>query len=111
MSRGIMKAVEELFQEACDLPPEQRQAYCKTAYAQIQTELPSLLAAHALDAPLIDRPLNGFPAGVDLKDLSFAEEVLPGTQIGTYRIERIVAEGGMGRVYEASRADGQYRHR
>lgn len=109
MSRGVMRAVEELFQEACDLPPEQRQAYCDTACEQIRAELPSLLAAHVVDGSLIDRPPDGLFAGLDLKNISLAEDFRPGAQIGVYRIERMLAEGGMGRVYKASRADGQYR--
>src|SRR5690349_579140 len=77
VSRGIMRAVEELFQEACDLPPEQRQAYCDTAYEQIRAELPSLLAAHVVDASLIDRPPDGLLAGVDLENVSLTEDVRP----------------------------------
>lgn len=34
-----------------------------------------------------------------------------GTRVGPWRIERVIARGGMGTVYEAQRDDGQYRQR
>ncbi|KAA9134079.1 protein kinase [Marinihelvus fidelis] len=47
--------------------------------------------------------------GVSEKEASLALQ--PGTQLGAYRITALIDSGGMGSVYEAERADGQYQQR
>ncbi|MGZ8843505.1 MAG: serine/threonine protein kinase, partial [Pyrinomonadaceae bacterium] len=39
------------------------------------------------------------------------EESMVGRHVGPYRIEREIGRGGMGKVYEAWRADGEFQHR
>src|SRR5436309_15713981 len=39
------------------------------------------------------------------------EESMVGRHVGPYRIEREIGRGGMGTVYEAWRADGEFQHR
>jgi serine/threonine protein kinase len=39
------------------------------------------------------------------------DESIVGRRVGPYRIEREVGHGGMGTVYEAWRADGEFQHR
>jgi serine/threonine protein kinase/tetratricopeptide (TPR) repeat protein len=39
------------------------------------------------------------------------DESMVGQRVGPYRIERMIGRGGMGTVYEAWRADGEFQHR
>lgn len=39
------------------------------------------------------------------------DESMVGQRVGPYRIERMIGRGGMGTVYEALRADGEFQHR
>jgi serine/threonine protein kinase len=39
------------------------------------------------------------------------EQTMLGRHVGPYRIEREIGHGGMGTVYEAWRADGEFQHR
>lgn len=45
------------------------------------------------------------------RDLRPREETLSGTQIGVWRLERAIGRGGMGTVYLARRADGDFEQR
>ena len=44
-------------------------------------------------------------------DASNDDESMVGRHVGPYRIEREIGRGGMGTVYEAWRADGEFQHR
>jgi len=46
------------------------------------------------------------PASAQIDD-----ESMVGQRVGPYRIERMIGRGGMGTVYEAFRADGEFQHR
>ncbi len=67
----------------------------------LRAELESLLAAHAGEATLLDRPL-----------LDSAEVLVftPPDRVGAYQIERVIGRGGMGDVYLARRHDDQFQH-
>src|ERR1051325_3799154 len=55
------------------------------------------------------------PEGTDPNQTQPAErddgESMIGSRVGPYRIEREIGRGGMGTVYEAWRADGEFQHR
>lgn len=55
--------------------------------------------------PQSDDP-NQTPASAQIDD-----ESMVGQRVGPYRIERMIGRGGMGTVYEAFRADGEFQHR
>jgi serine/threonine-protein kinase len=101
--------VKRLFTQALDVPAEQREAWMEQACAgdaPMLAELRSLFVARAapdrvgagvaeLLSPLLDEEPEAFGAGA---------------QIGAYRLLRELGAGGMGRVYLAERADGQFTH-
>lgn len=107
--------IEELLHSAFDLPPEARGAFLDEACAadlELRREVEELLAADAgapefLDAVAADlaAPLLAGMVADDPADGRAAE----GTVVGAYRLVREIARGGMGSVYLAERADGEYR--
>ena len=99
--------VKAVFEEALERAPGERAAFLDQACRDddaLRREVDSLLASHD-DAPgFLDEPL--------------ALDVLPpsgddgaartGRRIGAYRLVREIGHGGMGAVYLAERADGQF---
>jgi serine/threonine protein kinase len=97
------RQTEELFYQASELPPAERESFVELHCAgddELMREVWSLLAS--ADEPL--EPLRE-PIRDAIEDLSGAP---PGMVIGPYRILRLLGEGGMGKVYLATRADQQY---
>ena len=100
--------IQALFSEAVELPPAERAAFLQRAPDIDQGELAdveSLLRAHEdagdfLEVPAIQLILPGETAD------SSAERL--GQRIGPYQLIGKLGDGGMGEVYRAVRADGQY---
>ena len=65
-------------------------------------ELRRMLAAHDCTTGLIDHPAADSVAGALM---------VPGVQLGAYRLEKEMGRGGMGVVFEATRADGSFEKR
>lgn len=111
MENNRWREIERIFYETLELPEPQRADFLAQACngdATLQREVNSLLAAH--------QEAHGFLASADVP-LS-AKQVLQrpttngGTQrIGPYQLLHELAQGGMGTVWLAERADEQYKQK
>jgi serine/threonine-protein kinase len=106
--------LKTLFAAACDLPLQARQAWLQAQVtdAALLDELLSLLAVHdeglsrltattrpGWPGPLVPAGPPPLPAG----------EPTIGSRLGHWRLVDSIGHGGMGAVYLAERADGQFR--
>jgi serine/threonine-protein kinase len=99
--------LQALFEHALGLPPDQRGAYLDTACEgdePLRAEIEAMLAAESDGCALgIERLVNDdVPAVVD---------PFLGAKLGPWRTLDVIGRGGMGTVYLAERADGQYEQR
>ena len=93
--------LNELFEGALALEPDQRFAYLEEACGgdtRVRGRLEKMLAAHERGEGFLETPaIDAIP---DLR--AEPETRLIGQRIGRFRIERLIASGGMGTVYEAT---------
>ena len=94
--------VKEVLGLALDLPPDRRPALLDTLCAgepELRAEVESFLSAESAAGP--------FYEALALGPLGHGEDRDPhvGSQLGPYRIERLIGHGGMGAVYLARRTD------
>src|SRR5690348_12052097 len=108
------RQVEEIFQAAVDLSPEDRDRYVLDVCAngtELRRDVESLLSQYDSAGELLEQPVYG---NTELSVLeSFVEDKDPmiGRRLGSYRIEREIGRGCMGAVYEALRADNEFNKR
>jgi eukaryotic-like serine/threonine-protein kinase len=89
--------IEAFFEAALEHPPADRAVWLESACAdnpELLAEVQALLAAHELAEQLFEQQARP-----------------PVERIDAYRIIREIGRGGMGTVFLAERADGQYRRR
>jgi tetratricopeptide (TPR) repeat protein len=92
----------EVFHEALTQPPEVRGGWAAARCAddpELADAVRGLLAAHAAEATPLDRPPSAAPVAV-----------VP-EAFGPWRVRREIGRGGMGRVLEVERTDGEYAQR
>jgi hypothetical protein len=104
MSQTSFNEIEHLFEAMRLLPKEKRNTYLKSQTASKSTinEVLRLLQANDRLADFLTEPLP------------FADEMrmtcpdLTGRRVNVWQISCLIGQGGMGKVYLAQRADGEY---
>jgi len=104
-------AVRSILDEALDRPASERSAFvsrsCLDDHA-LRAEVERLLRFDAADATFLLPPIDNIASHL----LRAADdEGSIGDQIGRYRLERVIASGGMGIVYLGVRERGDFEHR
>ncbi len=110
LTRTRFALLQALFEEALERPAADRPAFLEARAAGdrvLQVEVLELIRAH-------ERAEAGFKSPVSasaLIDAVTGEDRWIGRRVGAWQVVRLVGVGGMGAVYEAVRADDQFRKR
>jgi eukaryotic-like serine/threonine-protein kinase len=107
--------VKQIASDALDLPDAERAPFLAAACGDdraLYDEVESLLVATHAASDLYETPLVAMPAGADVVGRALqASPVTADTRVGPYRIVREIGQGGMGSVYLAERADGEFQQK
>lgn len=105
MSPDKWKKIDELLDQALDLPPDRHSAFLAEVCGddeELRRELESLLAAHQKAGSFIETtPAEGMAAALAEQSLHSQTETMVGRTLGHYEITSVIGAGGMGEVYRA----------
>jgi serine/threonine-protein kinase len=94
-----LKALDEIFHDALDLPPERRAAFLDEACANdsgLRTEVETLIFAHEQSGDFIQG------SAADVAALLLRSGALYGKKVAQYEVDELLGTGGMGEVYLAT---------
>ena len=105
--------VDRAFVDTIKQPPGERESWVRRRYANdtdVRDAVLELLSLDESSARLFDRAMKDRDAiAAEIADDEDVGVDLVGKRIGAYRLEALLATGGMGAVYRAERDDGEFR--
>ena len=102
ITRVKWERIQQIFEEASQLPPGQRDEWLKDACRDdhaLYLQVESLLTTVGRESGLLEGQIASYATSIATAPLE---------QIGPYRVISEIGHGGMGAVYLAERADQQY---